>query len=43
MVLPGKRTGVPNPVYAPVLTVEVTEVKRFLYSDPTSFDVPVSL
>ena len=43
MVFPGKKIGVPKPVYATVLTVKVTEFIGFWYPHPTNFDGSVSL
>ena len=43
MVFPGKKTGVPKPVYATALTVKVTEFIKFWYPHPTNFDGSVSL
>ena len=42
-MFPGKKTGVPKPVYATVLTVKVTEFIKFWYPHPTNFDGSVSL
>ena len=39
----GKKTGVPKPVYATLLTVKVTKFIGFWYPHPTSFDGSMSL
>ena len=39
----GKKTGVPKPLYATVLTVKVTEFIGFWYPHPTNFGESVSL
>ena len=38
MVFPGKKIGVPKPVYTTVLTVQVSEFIGFWYPHPTNFD-----